>query len=88
MAEIGNAVGYADSERTIEHSSLDGSSGRCGEGLLVLTTERRGLPYIYVLGRSRRRVCDAPRGHIGNVRGGHRYLVCPSRAYYDNRQGY
>ena len=30
-------------------SSLDGSSGRCGEGLLViLATERSGLPYIYI----------------------------------------
>ena len=49
MVQIGSAVGYADSERTVEQSSLDGSSGRCGEGLLViLTTERSGLPYIYI----------------------------------------
>ena len=47
MVQIGSAVGYADSERTIEQSSLDGSSGRCGEGLLViLTTERSGLSYL------------------------------------------
>ena len=50
MVQIGSAVGYADSERTVEQSSLDGSSGRCGEGLLViLTTERSGLSYIYTL---------------------------------------
>ena len=31
MVQIGSAVGYADSERTVEQSSLDGgSSGRCG----------------------------------------------------------
>ena len=45
---------------------------------------------IYVLGCSR---TSAPRGrrvcwHIGNVRGWHRYLVCPLPAYQDNRQGY
>ena len=49
MVQIGRAVGYADYERTVEQSSLDGSSGRWGEDLLVIqATERSGLSYIYM----------------------------------------
>ena len=44
--------------------------------------------YLYMFWAAHgRHTCYAPRGHIRNAHGGHRYLVCPSRAYQDSRQG-
>ena len=51
MMQIGSAVGYADSERTVEQSSLDGSSGRCGGRRLACYSNyraERAALYIYI----------------------------------------
>ena len=49
IVQIGSAVGYADSERNIGQGSLDGSSGRCGEDLLVILGKYRAERDVFYI---------------------------------------